>query len=314
VGQDELLVSRCLCVPALKAVSPSPQRKYLVVSPVSCYKGELRSSSAARWSGASGETAIVKFCVLASGSSGNCALISTEKARVLVDAGLSFKELTKRLASIGEEPGRIDAVLITHEHSDHISGLARFARRVPAAPIFMTRLTAPAIEWDGALPAIEPFQAGASLTVGDIEIDSFTIPHDAIDPVGFCFRAQGVKIGLVTDLGYMPDSIKFHLRGSQVLMLESNHDLEMLKVGPYPWAVKQRVMSRNGHLSNEVVGDYLGHEFDSSATALILGHLSEHNNHPEIVRMVAQQALDRRGLATQLVVASQKQPTEVFRF
>ena len=252
--------------------------------------------------------------MLASGSSGNCALISTEKTRVLVDAGLSFKELTKRLASIGEEPARIDAVLITHEHSDHISGLARFARRVPAAPIFMTRLTAPAIEWDGALPAIQPFQAGASFTVGDIEIDTFTIPHDAIDPVGFCFRAQGVKIGLVTDLGYLPDSIKFHLRGAQILMLESNHDLDMLKVGPYPWAVKQRVMSRNGHLSNDLVGDYLGHEFDSSATALILGHLSEHNNHPEIVRMVAQQALDRRGLATQLVVASQKQPTEVFRF
>jgi phosphoribosyl 1,2-cyclic phosphodiesterase len=251
--------------------------------------------------------------VLASGSSGNCALVATEKTRVLVDAGLSFKELSKRLASIGEQPGCIDAVVITHEHSDHISGLARFARRVPSAPVFMTRLTAPAVDWDGAAPAIEPFQAGASFAVGDIEIDSFTIPHDAIDPVGFCFRAQGVKIGLVTDLGYMPDSIKFHLRGSQVLLLESNHDLDMLKVGPYPWAVKQRVMSRNGHLSNEVMGDYVSHEFDSSATALILGHLSEHNNHPEIVRMVAQQALDRRGLATQLVVASQKQPTEVFR-
>jgi phosphoribosyl 1,2-cyclic phosphodiesterase len=251
--------------------------------------------------------------VLASGSSANCALISTEKTRLLVDAGLSFKELSKRLASIGEQPDRIDAILITHEHSDHISGLARFARRVPA-PIFMTRLTAPTIEWDGAAPAVELFQAGSSFTVGDIEIDSFTIPHDAIDPVGFCFRAQGVKIGLATDLGYIPESIKFHLRGSQVLMLESNHDLDMLKVGPYPWAVKQRVMSRNGHLSNEVVGDYVGHEFDSSTTALILGHLSEHNNHPEIVRMVAQQALDRRGLGTRLLIASQKVPTDVFTF
>ncbi len=251
--------------------------------------------------------------MLASGSSANCALISTEKTRLLVDAGLSFKELSKRLASIGEQPDRIDAILITHEHSDHISGLARFARRVPA-PIFMTRLTAPTIEWDGAAPAVELFQAGSSFTVGDIEIDSFTIPHDAIDPVGFCFRAQGVKIGLATDLGYIPESIKFHLRGSQVLMLESNHDLDMLKVGPYPWAVKQRVMSRNGHLSNEVVGDYVGHEFDSSTTALILGHLSEHNNHPEIVRMVAQQALDRRGLGTRLLIASQKVPTDVFTF
>jgi phosphoribosyl 1,2-cyclic phosphodiesterase len=261
----------------------------------------------------SGENTIVKFCVLASGSSGNCTLIATAKTRLLVDAGLSFRELSKRLASIGEHPDRIDAVLITHEHTDHISGLARFAKRV-RAPIYITRLTAPAVEWDRATPRIELFQAGASFTVGDVEVDSFTIPHDAIDPVGFCFRAEGVKIGVVTDLGYLPDSIKFHLRGSHILLLESNHDIEMLKVGPYPWSVKQRVMSRNGHLSNDVVSDYVRHEFDSSTATLILGHLSEHNNHPEIVRLVGQQAIDRRGLATRLVIATQKAPTEVFQF
>jgi len=260
-----------------------------------------------------GENNILKFCVLASGSSGNSAFIATKRTRVLVDAGLSFRELSKRLAAIGEQPDRIDAILVTHEHCDHIAGLARFARRVPV-PIYVTRLTAPVIEWDGFTPRLEPFQAGARFAVGDIEIDSFSIPHDAVDPVGFAFRADGIKIGLVTDLGYIPDSIKFHLRGSQVLMLESNHDLDMLKVGPYPWAVKQRVMSRNGHLSNDVVGDFVSHEFDSGTATLILGHLSEHNNHPEIARMVARQALDRRGLATQLVVASQKEPTEVFTF
>jgi phosphoribosyl 1,2-cyclic phosphodiesterase len=252
--------------------------------------------------------------VLASGSSANCALIATEKTRVLVDIGLSFKELSKRLASIEEQPDRIDAVVITHEHTDHISGVARFARRVPV-PIYLTRLTGPTIEWDqDAAPKVEAFQAGASFSVGDIEIDSFTIPHDAIDPVGFCFRAQGIKIAVVTDLGYIPDSIKFHLRGSHILMLESNHDLEMLKVGPYPWSVKQRVMSRNGHLANDVVADYVGHEFDACTTTLILGHLSEHNNHPEIVRLVAQQAIDRRGLATRLLIAGQRQATEVFQF
>jgi len=260
-----------------------------------------------------GRKLILKFCVLASGSSGNCALIATEKSQILIDAGLSFKELSKRLASIGEQPSHIDAVLVTHEHSDHISGLARLSKKVAAA-VYLTHQTAPRIEWEGASPRLERFQAGARLAVGDIEIDSFTIPHDAIDPVGFCFRTQGIKIGLVTDLGYIPDSIKFHLRGSHILMLESNHDLDMLKVGPYPWAVKQRVMSRNGHLSNDVVSDYLGHEFDSSTGTLILGHLSEHNNHPEIVRIVAQQALDRRGLETRLAIANQKQPTEVFTF
>lgn len=251
--------------------------------------------------------------MLASGSSGNSAFIATERTRLLVDAGLSFRELSKRLAAIGEQPDRIDAVLITHEHCDHIGGLARLARRVPV-PIYITRLTAPVIEWAGMTPPLEPFQAGARFAVGDIEIDSFTIPHDAVDPVGFSFRAEGVKIGLVTDLGYIPDSIKFHLRGTQLLLLESNHDLETLRCGSYPWAVKQRVMSRNGHLSNDMVGDYLGHEFDSSTGTLILGHLSEHNNHPELARIVARQALDRRGLATRLVVASQKEPTEVFRF
>jgi len=251
--------------------------------------------------------------VLASGSSGNCSLLATDRTRILIDAGLSFKELTKRLASIGEQPGSLDAVLITHEHCDHISGLPRLAKKTSAA-IYVTHQTAPLIDWEDATPRLERFQAGAKLCVGDIEIDSFTIPHDAIDPVGYRFHTHGIHIGIATDLGYIPDSIKFHLRGSHLLLLESNHDLDMLKVGPYPWAVKQRVMSRNGHLSNEVVGDYLSHEFDSSTATLILGHISEHNNHPEIVRMVAQQALNRRGLATNLVIASQKEPTEVFRF
>jgi len=154
----------------------------------------------------------------------------------------------------------------------------------------------------------------SQVKIGDIEIDSFTIPHDAIDPVGFCFRTQGIKLSVVTDLGYIPDSVKFHLQGSNLLLLESNHDLEILRVGSYPWAVKQRVMSRNGHLSNDAVDDYLSHEFDGSTATLILGHLSEHNNHPGIVRTVAQQALNRRGLATNLVIASQKEPTTVFTF
>ena len=256
---------------------------------------------------------MVKFCVLASGSSGNSALVATAKTRVLVDAGLSVRELSKRLASIGESLDTLDAVLITHEHCDHISGLVRLLRK-RKIPVYLTRLTAPAIDWEGTTPAIETFQAGLSFSVGDIEVDSFTIPHDAYDPVGFAFRAEGIKIVVATDLGYITESIKFYMRRSHLVMLESNHDIEMLKVGPYPWSVKQRVMGRRGHLSNTVVCEYLANDYEGSACSLVLGHLSEHNNHPELVRMGAAEALERRGLATRLVVAEQRQPSEVFTF
>ena len=253
--------------------------------------------------------------MLASSSSGNSTFIRTERTRILVDAGLSKRDLLTRLEAIGESSDDLDAILVSHEHSDHTSGLVSIARQFNA-PIYITRLTAPAIPWGEYTPQLDCFQAGTTFTVGDIDIDSFTIPHDAIDPVGFCFRAHGIKVGLVTDLGYMPDSIKFHLRGVDLLMLESNHDLEMLKVGPYPWSVKQRVMGRKGHLSNEVVSDFIRRDLDSSVSTLVLGHLSEHNNHPEIVRVTAGRALDSSGRAlfTRLVVIEPKQQTEAFLY
>jgi len=263
-----------------------------------------------------GGAGIVKFCVLASGSSGNAALMATDKTRILVDAGLSMRELRRRLAAIGEDLSRIDAILITHEHSDHISGLPVLARnRDVRASIYMTRVTAPAMDWGETPPArLERFQAGASFQIGDIEVQSFSVPHDAIDPIGYCFEAGGVRIGVATDLGYVPESIKFHLRRTDLLLLEANHDLDMLKVGPYPWAVKQRVMSRVGHLSNLVMSDYLMRDLDSSTANLVLGHLSEQNNHPAIVEMIAREALERRGLKTALSIARQNRPSEVFQF
>ena len=129
-------------------------------------------------------------------------------------------------------------------------------------PVFLTHLTAPLIDWVELCPALERFQAGARMIIGDVEVSSFTIPHDAADPVGFCFRTEGIKIAIATDLGYITESVKFHLRATDVLLLESNHDLDMLKVGPYPWSVKQRVMSRVGHLSNDVAADFLMRDFD----------------------------------------------------
>ncbi|MFN7993623.1 MAG: MBL fold metallo-hydrolase [Bryobacteraceae bacterium] len=256
--------------------------------------------------------------MLASGSSGNSALLATERTRILIDAGLGIKALIKRLEAVGESLDALSAVLVTHEHSDHVGGLVSIARRFLMArgfplPVYVSRITAPALDWGENRPALECFQAGAQFVVGDIEVESFGIPHDAIDPVGFCLYAGDVKIAVATDLGYITESVKFHLRRCDLLLLESNHDLEMLKVGPYPWSVKQRVMSRVGHLSNEHMSDFLLRDFDGTPARLVLGHLSESNNHPEIVRLVATQALAKRGLSTPLDIASQTTPSEVYQ-
>ena len=143
--------------------------------------------------------------------------------------------------------------------------------------------------------------------MGDIAVKPFTIPHDAADPVGFTFRAEGIKVGIATDLGYLPVSVKDHLRGCDVLVMESNHDLEMLRGGSYPWSVKQRVMSRVGHLSNAALAEFFASDYDNSATFVVLAHLSEQNNHPEIARREAEKALSLRGglFANRVLLAGQ---------
>ena len=232
---------------------------------------------------------------------------------MLIDAGLSRREITKRLALIGENIDCLDAVLITHEHSDHVSGLASVAKRSKRPlPIYLTQGTAESIDWEGVQPTLQVFQAGCSFTVGDFDIGSFTIPHDAADPVCYTLSACGIKIALATDLGYVTDSLRVHLRRADVVMLESNHDLEMLRVGPYPWSVKQRIMSRRGHLSNEVAAEFVQRDLDTTVSTLVLGHISEHNNHPELVRGVATKALHGRTLFTRLVVAEPGKQSEVF--
>jgi phosphoribosyl 1,2-cyclic phosphodiesterase len=259
------------------------------------------------------ERAIFKLAVLASSSAGNSALVATERTRLLVDAGLSRKETFERLQAAGCDPESLTAILITHEHTDHVCGLPAIARKLDI-PVYLSRLTAPAVVWNEYSPRLELFQAGATFTIGDIDVISFTIPHDAADPVAFSFRAEGIKFSIATDLGYLPESVRNNLRGSDALLLESNHDIEMLKVGPYPWSVKQRVMGRMGHLSNEVACNFVRDDLDSRTSCVILGHLSESNNHPALVRLMASQALNGRSLFTRFLVADPRRATEAVVF
>jgi phosphoribosyl 1,2-cyclic phosphodiesterase len=265
----------------------------------------------------------VSVSVLASGSRGNSAIVCSSRTRILVDAGVSCREIVKRMRSANDDPQSLSAVLITHEHGDHVSGLAVLARKLKI-PVFMTGATHQA--WakserddEGRLPNVERlemFSSGRRFQIGDIEVMPFTIPHDAADPVGFTFRAEGIKVGFATDLGYIPASVCDHLRGCDVLMIESNHDVEMLRVGPYPWSVKQRVMSRVGHLSNDALAQFFSNDYDGSATYVVLAHLSEQNNHPELARGAAEKALgSRRTLLHQnrLLLAAQSEPMEAIR-
>ena len=313
---------------------------------------------------------MVRFTVLASGSKGNATVLSGGRTRILVDCGLSCRELFRRMRLMGEEPETLDAILITHEHSDHVGGVAVTARKL-GIPVYFTEGTHRAwmrwispqrqmtyAQWleqirkqaaerqaeavvagleseanesdlvEGRevetsepvepvkakdpswLPAVEYFQAGEPFEIGDISISSFTIPHDAADPVGFVFRAEGVRMGFATDLGYIPPNVKAQLKGLDLLLLESNHDLEMLRDGPYPWAVKQRVMSRVGHLSNEAAAEFLENGYDGQAAYVILAHLSESNNLPDLARVTAERALIGRAslLANRLLLAEQNEP------
>jgi phosphoribosyl 1,2-cyclic phosphodiesterase len=261
----------------------------------------------------------LRVSILASGSSGNLTLLETARTRLLIDAGLGKRETLARLAALELTVDHLDGILITHEHADHCNGLPQMLS-LWKAPLYVSEPTMDALRrclpetFGKRIAGIETIHAGQRFMVGDIEVHAFAIPHDAIDPIGFTFRCEGAKMALVTDLGYMPQLVKVHLRDADCLLLESNHDLDMLKVGPYPWVVKQRVLSRTGHLSNHAVSEYLcdPEGFDGRARYLVLAHVSQENNNPDLVRLSAEEALNRRppGFAFlgQLLVASQDVP------
>jgi phosphoribosyl 1,2-cyclic phosphodiesterase len=262
----------------------------------------------------------LRVSILASGSSGNITLLETERTRILVDAGLGKRETLARFAAIGREIHHLDAVLITHEHADHCIGLPQVLGLWKSPPLYVTEPTMDALQrilpvtFQKRLKGVEPIQSGQHFSIGDIDVHAFAIPHDAADPIGFTFRSNGTKVAICTDLGYLPEMVKVHLRETDCMILESNHDLDMLKVGPYPWVVKQRVLSRTGHLSNHAVSEFLSDPdgFDSHARYLVLAHVSQENNNPDLAHLSAKEALTRRpaeaAFTGELLVASQHAP------
>src|SRR5262245_20699628 len=253
----------------------------------------------------------VTVSVLASGSRGNATFIKTDTVRLVIDAGLSRKELAARLTAINEDPDGVDAVLVTHEHNDHSNGLRSLLKELPIHAYLtcgtMSGLRAEEYELNGS--KIVPITPGCAFVIGDVEVMPFRIPHDALEPVAYSVSCCGLRITQRTDIGHLPDSVAEYLRKSDVLILESNHDLEMLRVGPYPWNLKQRLMGRFGHLSNTAVARFIHEQYDGAASHVLLAHLSERNNHPELARQEALKALRRRGLNTSLTVTEQHEPS-----
>jgi phosphoribosyl 1,2-cyclic phosphodiesterase len=258
----------------------------------------------------------VTVSVLGSGSRGNSTFIRTDRVRLLIDAGLSRREIASRLESIGEDPDGIDAVLITHEHNDHASGLKTIVKetavQVHLSAGTMRALQADEYELNGS--RLLTAKGGESFRIGDAEILPFQVPHDASEPVAFSVICEGVKITQLTDIGHLPEDISDWLSGTHVLILESNHDVEMLRVGPYPWNLKQRLMGRYGHLSNAAVGKFILDRYDGMAEHFVLAHLSSRNNHPELARQEAIRALKRRGFEdARVAVTEQDRPTAPIR-
>jgi len=241
---------------------------------------------------------MVRFCSLFSGSSGNCIFVSDEKTRILIDVGLSGVRIIEALNSIGESPSDISAILITHEHSDHTKGVGILSRKFNI-PIYANNGT-----WGGMrreLGKLNPdnikvFDTNIEFMVGDIGVKPFTIPHDAAEPVGYSFHIGNKKVTSATDIGHMNNTLLGELKNSDLLLLESNHDIEMLKVGPYPYYLKQRILSNHGHLCNEMAGKVVSYLAEQGTKRFVLGHLSKENNFPELAYQTSLNALVEKGI------------------
>jgi len=252
----------------------------------------------------------MRLVPLGSGSTGNATLVEFGATRLLVDAGLSARALGQRLEAAGVAPASVGWLLLSHEHGDHVRGAQRFSR-LHGLQVLSSFETLEAMNCSPKdFSSWAPLPEVGRLDLGGVEVEPFPVPHDAARPVGFVLHGEGLRVGLATDLGHATTLVRQRLRGCHVLMLESNHDDSMLRDGPYPWHLKQRVSGRRGHLSNADAAALLGHVVDDACGAVVLAHLSEKNNRPALARDCAARALADAGQGrVAMRVAAARRPT-----
>ena len=255
-------------------------------------------------------TSPLRAAVLGSGSGGNAVVVESNGFRVLIDAGFSCKELERRMRLAGIDPASIGAVLLTHEHEDHIKGVDRFARK-HHLPVYLTAGTMlGTVLGDEVVPRTVRIESGRPFEVGPFAVEAFSIPHDAREPVGFVLQdTGGRRLGLAGDIGCRTQLAWGRLSDLDCLLLETNHDLEMLRSGPYPWALKQRVAGRHGHLSNREAADGLPELLAARLRFVVLYHLSRTNNLPALAAAEVAETLAREGSAAEIVISSQFEPS-----
>jgi phosphoribosyl 1,2-cyclic phosphodiesterase len=256
----------------------------------------------------------MKVSVLGSGSGGNTTVISCASGVYLIDMGLSAKQIVLRLEQRGIDPDALSGIFLTHEHSDHARGLDVFMRRRDI-PVYANALTKEALEW-GIKSEIrwKVFQTGQPFELDDLSVTAFSIPHDAAEPVGFVLESSTARFGLVTDVGYITQSMRVHLKGSDALFIEANYDEDLLEADTKrPWATKQRIASRHGHLSNTQAGEFIADIGCEKLSCVLLGHLSSDCNNASVATQTIRPLLSDLDVA-ELICADQHEPTEWFEF
>lgn len=254
------------------------------------------------------------FCPLASGSKGNCIFFSSGHTKLLIDAGTSGRVIKERLQNINVDIADIDAILITHEHGDHIQGLRVLALKM-GIPVFANAETAKGIvDVFHDCPKFKIFTTGETFEFGDVEIHPFTVQHDTLDPVAFTLRTGGVKVGFCADLGFVTTLVQYQLQACDYLYVEANHEPDMVHASPRPMLYKQRVLSRTGHLSNEACGQLLSHVHHTDLKHVHLAHLSSECNTPETAMGVVSRVLAEKHLTVKLSIAHQERVSQAIHF